>query len=269
MFNAGGGGGASQFAGGGFMPSGGEAGGEGSAQKRNYDNKTQAVRAVTVKHLADSLAAAGGELVLDGQEVQNVTLVGKVLSRAEDATLLSLVLDDGTGRVAVKQYVSPDDSELEVRARAELVEGAYVRVFGHLGHLNGEAHVVAFKAAPVADHNEVTFHLTQVVFQHMHHALDGAAGAHAGGAGAGAGAAAVGGGAAAGGAAGGLVAELLRLFNSPEVVAVQSGLTVEDAQMRLGNRYGAKAIAEGIAAAVESGELYTSIDESHWKSCSA
>lgn len=40
-----------------------------------------------------------------------VTLVGKILSVQEQATNLTIVLDDGTGRVELKYWIDSDESE--------------------------------------------------------------------------------------------------------------------------------------------------------------
>ena len=66
--------GASQFAGGGFMASPG-AQADGGTQKRGYDNKNQAVRAVTVKQIVAALdQAASDSVVIDGKEISNVSV---------------------------------------------------------------------------------------------------------------------------------------------------------------------------------------------------
>lgn len=46
--------------------------------------------------------------------------------------------------------------------QAALTEGSYVRVFGHLRAFQGKKMVVAINIRPVADPNEITFHLLEV-----------------------------------------------------------------------------------------------------------
>jgi len=67
-------GGASQFNGGGFMPSPGAQGGTGSAQKKSYDNQSQNVRRVTIKQLYHGIEqSSAGSVMVDGKEVSNVS----------------------------------------------------------------------------------------------------------------------------------------------------------------------------------------------------
>lgn len=80
MYNGGFDGGASQFNGGGFMPTpGGAPAGGGSAQKKSYDQTSQAVRRVTTKQLHKALEQSTSDtILLDGKEVVNVSLVYNV-----------------------------------------------------------------------------------------------------------------------------------------------------------------------------------------------
>jgi replication factor A2 len=203
--------------------------------------------------------------------------VGKVLSVTEDSVTFNLTLEDGTGRVAVKMY-STDESDLERQARSELREGIYARVFGHVGAMNHERHVVAFSIRPVTDHNEVSYHLSQVIFQHLHLAKGGdaaaaaapaaAAGGAAYGAAYGAPAGGMGGAPAAGGQTP-VQKEVLDVFNAPDARALEAGLTVPDVLARLGGRYPPQAVLGAVNFLVDEGHLYSTIDDAHWKSCCA
>jgi hypothetical protein len=76
MYNAGFEAGASQFNGGGFMPSPGVQAGSGSAQKRSYDQTSQAVRRVTIKQLHQALEENNTEsIIVDGKELVNVSWI--------------------------------------------------------------------------------------------------------------------------------------------------------------------------------------------------
>lgn len=50
-------------------------------------------------------------LSLHGMPVQ-ITLVGKIVSMQEQATNLSMVLDDGTGTVDLKYWIDSDETEM-------------------------------------------------------------------------------------------------------------------------------------------------------------
>jgi replication factor A2 len=65
-------------------------------------------------------------------------------------------IDDGTGRVEVKQWSSDDETEHTSAARQALQEGKYVRVVGQLRSFQNERSVTAFNIRPVTDMNEIT-----------------------------------------------------------------------------------------------------------------
>jgi hypothetical protein len=120
-----------------------------------------------------------------------VTLVGRLISMQEQATNLTLVLDDGTGQVELKYWIDSDEIELVCPAathvgmfapalqhgecmlsinahhwfvdvvqlqqrKAECRVGVYVRVHGHMREFNGERGIIAFSIRPVTDYNEAS-----------------------------------------------------------------------------------------------------------------
>lgn len=288
MYGGGGGGfetGASQFNGAGFMPTQGGAGGAGAASggKKSFDSKNQSLRAVTVKQLHDaSQNRVDDSLLVDGRELTNITIVGKVVSASESGLTYALTIDDGTGKAGVKIWISDDDSEVDRARRAEWRQGIYVRVHGHISSFGKAQEVVAFNIRPVTDHNEVTYHFLQCIFQHAH-LTKGAAPGGGGGAGMGAGVGMggpagmkqeqYGGGAPA--AAGcnpdtGLNAiqnDIMTFFNAPDALATEKGISIDDVLQRAGGRYSVVQVREAIDALQNEGHLYSTIDENHFKSC--
>jgi len=197
-FGGGGGGG------GGFVPSqpadqlgggGGAFGGGGSALKNRGGGggegkrETSTLRALTVRQLlhgqqaADDAQGGGSDkAVVDGADVHNATLLGRIVSVQEGGQRTTLALHDGTGSIEVSKWRT-DDEPGGGQAQQRLAVGAYVRVFGHLragggrsggggggagGGAGGGMSFHAFAVRPVTDHNEVTYHLLQCVFQHAH-----------------------------------------------------------------------------------------------------
>lgn len=196
-------------------------------------------------------------------------MVGKIADIKEDNVTFNMMLDDGTGKINVKMFINNDGNEdLERKQRAELREGTYARVFGHIGNYNNERQINAFSIRPVTDHNEVTYHLSQVVFQHLHLTKGrsttgqnlGATMAAA--AGAGAPNTAVTGGMAP------VDTEVLNIFNAPDAAAIEVGLTVGDVVSRSNNRFDQQIVMGAITRLVDEGHLYSTIDDAHWKSCS-
>ncbi|PRW56187.1 replication A 32 kDa subunit A-like [Chlorella sorokiniana] len=274
--------GASQFNGAGFMPSQGNAGGGAASGKKNFENKSQTLRAVTIKQLADASAQrVDDSLAIDGRDVSNITLVGKVLSTNESGLTYGLEIDDGTGKAAVKIWISDDDSELDKQRRAEWRAGSYVRVHGHISNFGKNQEVIAFNIRPVTDHNEITYHFLQCIFQHAH-LVKGAPGGGAvkqeqGGYGAPAAAAPAAGGYGGAPAAGGynpngglsaVQADVMNFFNAPDAQG-DAGISLDDVLARAGGRYSMVQIREAVDALQNEGHLYSTIDENHFKSCNA
>ncbi|VDM30322.1 unnamed protein product [Hydatigera taeniaeformis] len=103
-----------------------------------------------------------------------VTLVGLIRSVNESATRIDYEVDDYTGpSVLVKQFID-DDARFESSAESggcrTLRELTYIRVYGHVRSFQGDINVVAFKAFPVTDMNEITCHILETIYVRMLHA---------------------------------------------------------------------------------------------------
>ena len=108
-------------------------------------------------------------LRVNGEEVHNITLLGKVIEATDTATNQVYTLDDGTGTVVVKQWVDADDADAASKKDAVTV-GKYARVYGHVKQFGSDTSVVAFSVRPVEDHNEVTYHFLEAVYCNSHNA---------------------------------------------------------------------------------------------------
>lgn len=186
-----------------------------------------------------------------------------------------MIIDDGTGRITTKIYVSAGD-DLERQSLAELREGIYVKIFGHMSTYNNERQINAFSARPITDFNEVTYHLSQVIFQHLQLTKGGAEvsgvpvmpkmeGGFGGPAPAAAAPATFGG----GGAFTPIQSEILNIFNAPDAMSIEAGLGIPDVIARSGNRYNQQQVMSAVTFLVDEGHLYSTIDDAHWKSCNS
>jgi replication factor A2 len=306
--------------GGGFMPSqpgdqfggGAGAGGGGSAFKRSggggadgNKREVSTLRALTVRQLLrgqqqadDAPAAPDGRVSVDGADVHNATLLGRVLSVQEGGQRTTLVLHDGTGAIEVSKWRMDDDGGVAGGGQPRVAVGSYVRVFGHLraggggggrgGAGGGGMSFHAFAVRPVTDHNEVTYHLLQCAFQHGHLTRGGAGTGLAGKMGAAQPAAAAYGvgayGAAAAPAAatptagqqrpGSLQEAITAVLSDPSVG--ENGLHVNDVVQRVraaagpgGGALAAASLADvqaALSALMNEALAYTTVDDSHWKS---
>lgn len=121
---------------------------------------------VTVKQISEA-SQTGDEksnFVINGVDLNNVTLVGMVFEKVERNTDVNFVLDDGTGRIKCRRWVNEtfDTKEME-----EVMNGMYVRVFGHLKSFQGVRQLVAFSVRPVTNFDEIPFHFIDCIHNHL------------------------------------------------------------------------------------------------------
>ncbi|KAK9275273.1 hypothetical protein L1049_022535 [Liquidambar formosana] len=120
-----------------------------------------------VKQISEALLSSDDKsnFVIDGVDVNNVTLVGIVVNKAERVTDVTFVLDDGTGRIDCNKWVNEavDTKEME-----GILDGMYVRVHGHLKGFQGKRNLNAFSIRPVTDFNEIATHFIECMYVHLY-----------------------------------------------------------------------------------------------------
>jgi len=211
-----------------------------------------------------------------------LTLVGKILGASEHASSTVLRVDDGTGIVSIKYWGDNDDEggaagdDGAAARRAAWQPGAYIRVHGNLRAFDGARSLVAFNVRPVADHNEITYHLAQCMLQHAHLSRASSGGATAIAANAAGGVAAAPAAAAkAENAAGGdpnavgadgltgaqreAKAQVAALGGGPQ------GAAVDDIVAALSGRVSEALVRDAVGFLLEEGHLYSTVDENHVK----
>jgi len=156
----------SQFGGGGFMPEKAQspAGGKGGRARGE-----QTMLPVTIKQILNAAKTEDETLKIDGREVNQVIVVGEVMSMDSQALCNSYQLDDGTGRIDIRWWVDQETSELHADKRSLVTDTTYVRVVGKIRNFQDQQQVVAFDVRPVKDFNEITCHMLQAVHVHLVH----------------------------------------------------------------------------------------------------
>ncbi|KAK9810493.1 hypothetical protein WJX72_011667 [[Myrmecia] bisecta] len=270
--------GASQFAGGGFMPSPAPAGDTTGQSPKKFGSQSQTLRAVTVKQLLEGTNNTGDDQYkVDGVELQNITLVGKLVDVKQFETNLTYILDDGTGKVEIKFWLDNDEGDQVQQRLQQYRVGMYVRAHGHVRSFQNQKSVVAFNLRAITDYNEVTYHLLQCVFQHVH-LTKGASSGRPPAAAAGPTTAAPAGQPAAASVpatnnnmAGGdgmsnVQRDACALFNSPDANASESGISLEQVIGSLNSKYPVTDIRAAVDFLVNEGHIYTTVDDVHFKS---
>lgn len=278
--------GASQFAGGGFMPSPAGAGGDGASTpaKGGRSEKKETLTPLTVCQLHEAMKAnMDDNFAVDNYELHTLTLVGKVTDVQQSSTLQQYKVDDGTGIIEVRYWLDDDGDMGGESSNNHIEKGMYIRVFGNLRSFQGSKNIVAFTIRPITDFNEITYHLLETTFVHLHRTKGQQAGAggqsstpmntnqgnqqsayqtpqQGGG---------FGGDNGGGGGTAGMEPvqqQLIKLFESPMAMNNDAGLSIDQVNQQLNNMFNIQQIKTAIEVLVNEGHLYSTIDDNHYKS---
>ncbi|GAX85846.1 hypothetical protein CEUSTIGMA_g13261.t1 [Chlamydomonas eustigma] len=263
--------GASQFGGGGFVPSPapGADNPYGDRQKGGSKSAPQTMRNVTIRQILRECEVSSDYDVVDGIPLATFFIVGRIVSRVEAAANIKFKIDDGTGIIEVLHYVE-DSNPLISEVAQEWQLNCYVRVCGHLRTLDHKKSMTAFRINLIKDYNEVTYHNLQCIFQHLHLTKGAAPPASAPTSGN----ASVGYGQktssyAQPNFAGGepkkkALVDVLSVYNQPGLS--DDGLSLEAVQSILASRglnYTAAEITKAVSSLEDEGMLYSTIDNHH------
>jgi len=129
----------------------------------------QTMTPVTIKQLFNAVQAVPDDVFkVDGHDLNQITVVGSVLSVSLQSTNYSLLVDDGTGKMDVRIWIDTEDnSDYAQKKRAAWKEGIYVRAIGHLRAFNNKKSIVAFRIIPIKNFDEVTYHFLETIYVHL------------------------------------------------------------------------------------------------------
>ncbi|KAK7265254.1 hypothetical protein RJT34_32872 [Clitoria ternatea] len=154
------------FSGGGFMPSQATQGPDRSPfPSKNRD--AQSLLPLTVKQISDAFQSSDEKtnLIVDGVDVNNVTLVGRVCNKAGRITDVTFLLDDGTGRIECNKWLQ---EAVDMNEAEGILDGMYVRLHGHLKGFQGKRMLNVFSLRPVTDFNEIASHFIDCIYVHLY-----------------------------------------------------------------------------------------------------
>ncbi|PNS18391.1 hypothetical protein CAC42_6208 [Sphaceloma murrayae] len=241
---------------GGFLPGASQ---DSPNAKRRYGKDT--MRPVTIRqlHSAELPHPDADAYLLSGSECTQVTFIGQIMNISQQATNVTYRIDDGTGQIEAKIWVDPErgDPEDPNGMHAKIKDGMYVRIFGKIKSF-GKKHVVAHAIKPLADMNEVAYHLLEAAVVHLQ--LTRGMPGESGGKGAGAKA---NGSAGAGDRMGSASSAARKVFQCIEKTPqTNEGLHMQDIAVRTGME-----VADVLKAGDElqsMGLIYTTVDDHTW-----
>ncbi|XP_002531027.2 replication protein A 32 kDa subunit B isoform X2 [Ricinus communis] len=156
---------AAAFMGGGFMPSQTTQPSDSSSFPSSRNRETRCLLPLTVKNICELPSNDESNFVIDGVEVSNVTIVGRVCQKEDKASEYTFLIDDGTGQIECTRWVQERIDTDEVEA---ISVGRYVRVHGHLRGLQGRRFLNVFSIRPITDFNEITSHFIECIYVHFY-----------------------------------------------------------------------------------------------------
>lgn len=125
----------------------------------------ESLRPVTIKQIIEAEEGySGADFKIDGAPAPQVTFVGQIRSVNPQPTNITFKIDDGTSQIEVKKWIDADKQE-EGDQGYEL--DSHVRVWGRLKSFNNKRHVGAHVIRPVADFNEVNYHMLEATYVHL------------------------------------------------------------------------------------------------------
>lgn len=152
---------------GGYFAGGGNAGSPSSQdeQKRNA-GRDEPLSTVNIRMLMMGEVGNDDKVTVDGKPVSKVAILGKVTKLEHKETAIIFVVDDGTAQIEVQRWAQDEESAFVKEQNAALAENAYVHVVGKFRTLTNRKQIHAFSVRPITDHNEITNHFLQVIFEH-------------------------------------------------------------------------------------------------------
>ncbi|KAG5225769.1 replication family protein [Salix suchowensis] len=155
---------AAAFMGGGFMPTQ-SAHPPSDSSSISKNRETRCLFPLTVKQINNLASNDESNFIIDGAEVNNVTIVGRVSHKEDKASEHTFLVDDGTGQIECTKWVQ---ESLDTEQMGEILVGMYVRVHGHLRGLQGRRFLNVFSIRPVTDFNEIPSHFIECIYVHFY-----------------------------------------------------------------------------------------------------
>uniref|UniRef100_A0A7S1BER7 Replication protein A C-terminal domain-containing protein n=1 Tax=Corethron hystrix TaxID=216773 RepID=A0A7S1BER7_9STRA len=159
MSNYGGGG----FGGGFNSPSAETPGSAARPQRKSYDEQT--LVPMTIRQVITAPAADGGngQILHNGREVHHVKIVAAIRSIDEQSTNITYEVEDGTGLIEVRKWISDSAGVSSDPEAAAVREHTYARLIGQVKDYEGKRSIVAYSVRKLSSGNELTHHFLEVV----------------------------------------------------------------------------------------------------------
>ena len=100
---------------------------------------------------------------VDGQELNQVSVVGTIKSVAKLSTNITLVVQDATGTIDVRQWLDSGEGQ------TDFVPDMRIKIVGHVREFQEKRSILAFKIVPAPDPQEAVYHQLLSTYVHLFH----------------------------------------------------------------------------------------------------
>jgi len=139
--------------------------GAGGSQKAKA---AASLRPVSVKQIMEATSHfADSPLLVDGKELTQIVIVGRVNKVNITATAILYSLDDGSGTIDVKKYTEQNEDENMGPSIDSIQEGGYLKVIGRVKVFNSKRSIDAHKIISVTSVDEICHHILSICFTHL------------------------------------------------------------------------------------------------------
>jgi len=137
-------------------------GSQGGSQGENR-SRQDALQPCTVKQVLEA-AGPDDNLTINNVSLQQVTVVALLSNVETQVTMMTMTLDDGSGKINCVHMLPPDESANDAASfrRNSLRDGTWVRLVGRIVVASGNRQLEAYMLRAVGDHNELIYHRLDV-----------------------------------------------------------------------------------------------------------
>lgn len=154
--------------GGGFFRTGSAAATPSKQQGQGGGPRENPITPLTCKQISRAEQLPTGVINIDGREMHMVTVVGQVVEKDDQSTVIVMTIDDGTGVIDVRKWVdAPEDGADADQADDAITVGMYVRVYGDLRTYQGNLIIISTRILLIQDYNEITYNLLLSITAHL------------------------------------------------------------------------------------------------------
>lgn len=125
------------------------------------------VTSATIFQLFQAESRQDDTFVINGREVSQVKIVGVVRQADVKSTKITYTVEDHTGTIEVVYWVNEGGEDQESRPQADIREGLFICVVGHIKTFGEKRQLTSFHIAPIKEADEITHHHLDALHTHL------------------------------------------------------------------------------------------------------